>query len=75
MARKAGKHLGRPQIDYATLGRQQKELVRQYYPQWQKGEITAVKFMEILGLKKNTFYKIMKQYENLLEKGAVTNGL
>jgi len=75
MARKAGKHLGRPRIDYATLGRQQKELVRQYYPQWQKGEITAVKFMEILGLKKNTFYKIMKQYENLLEKGAVTNGL
>jgi len=75
MARKAGKHLGRPRIDYATLGRQQKELVRQYYPQWQKGEITAVKFMEILGLKKNTFYKIMKQYENLLEKGVVTNGL
>jgi len=75
MAKKAGKHLGRPRIDYATLGRQQKELVRQYYPQWQKGEITAVKFMEILGLKKNTFYKIMKQYENLLEKGAVTNGL
>lgn len=75
MAKKAGKHLGRPRIDYTTLSKQQKELIKQYYPQWQKGEITAVKFMEILGLKKNTFYKIMKQYENLLEKGVVTNGL
>lgn len=75
VAKKAGKHLGRPRIDYATLSKQQKELIKQYYPQWQKGEITAVKFMEILGLKKNTFYKVMKQYENLLEKGAVANGL
>ncbi|PDY77509.1 hypothetical protein CON06_26425 [Bacillus cereus] len=29
---------------------------------WKSGEITAVMFMEMLELKKNTFYKIMKEY-------------
>lgn len=28
-----------------------------------KREMTSVRFMEILGLKKNTFYKILKEYE------------
>ena len=28
-----------------------------------KREITSVIFMELLGLKKNTFYKILKEYE------------
>ncbi|MGX5576124.1 recombinase family protein, partial [Bacillus toyonensis] len=33
------------------------------YPKWEKREITSVKFMELLQLKKNTFYKILKEYE------------
>ncbi len=33
-------------------------------------EITGVKFMELLELKKNTFYKIGKEYE---ESKVVTN--
>ncbi|PGS90273.1 hypothetical protein COD09_29025 [Bacillus cereus] len=32
---------------------------------WKNGEITAVIFMEMLELKKNTFYKIMKEYEEV----------
>lgn len=29
----------------------------------EKREITSVKFMELLEFKKNTFYKILKEYE------------
>jgi DNA invertase Pin-like site-specific DNA recombinase len=67
-AKKAGKHLGRPRIDFETLNKQQKELIKQYYPQWKKGQITAVRFMQALDLKRNTFYKIIKQYEATLKK-------
>ncbi|ARO21185.1 recombinase [Bacillus anthracis] len=31
------------------------------YPKWQNGELTGVKF-GLLKLKKNTFYKIVKEY-------------
>ena len=30
---------------------------------WQSGEITAVKAMELTGLKKTTFYKLLKQQD------------
>lgn len=33
------------------------------HSKWKSGEITAVMFMEMLELRKNTFYKIMKEYE------------
>ncbi|RAN89108.1 integrase [Bacillus sp. SRB_28] len=33
------------------------------YSKWKNGEITAVMFMEMLDLRKNTFYKIMKEYD------------
>ncbi|MDR4414486.1 integrase [Bacillus thuringiensis] len=33
------------------------------HSKWKNGEITAVIFKEMLELKKNTFYKIMKEYE------------
>ncbi|KAB2355044.1 integrase [Bacillus toyonensis] len=33
------------------------------YFKWKSGEIAAVMFMEMLELKKNTFYKIMTEYE------------
>ncbi|KAA0755624.1 integrase [Bacillus sp. BF2-3] len=35
------------------------------YSKWESGEITAVIFMEMLELKKNTFYKILKGYEEV----------
>lgn len=65
-ARKAGKHLGRPRIDFDGLSKEQKEIIKQYYPRWQNGIITATDFMQKVGLKRNTFYKIMKQYEENL---------
>lgn len=33
------------------------------YSTWKNGDITAVKAMEVLGLKKNTFYRRVKEYE------------
>ena len=37
------------------------------YTKWKAGEITAVQAMSILGLKPNTFYRRVKEYENVLE--------
>ena len=56
-AKAKGKHLGRPRAEYP-------ELWEWYYSQWKSGDITAVKAMELLNLKKNTFYKLVKEYEN-----------
>jgi len=67
-AKAKGKHLGRPRIDLSTLEKKQKELIEKYYPIWKKEELTATKFMEVLDLKRNTFYKIIKQYEDKLIK-------
>ena len=39
------------------------EEFKQVYHQWKNGEMTAVKAMEELGVKKTTFYKLVKEYE------------
>ena len=33
------------------------------YPMWKSREITGTKAMEDLELKRNTFYKLVKEYE------------
>ena len=63
IAKAKGKHLGRPRLDWDTLEQEQREKIKELYPIWKSGEITATKFMEVVGLKRNTFYKIIKQYE------------
>ncbi|MGM1023766.1 MAG: recombinase family protein [Bacillota bacterium] len=62
-AKKQGKHLGRPRINLTTLTAGQKEILAAEYPRWKNNELSVVAFMEKLQLKKNTFYKIVKQYE------------
>jgi hypothetical protein len=39
-----------------------------YYKDIRKIEITAVKAMEELGLKKTTFYKLVKEYEEVAQE-------
>ena len=56
-AKKAGKYKGRKPIE---VDRVQFEGI---YNRWKNGEFTAVKAMSLLGLKTNTFYKHVKQYE------------
>lgn len=62
VAKAKGKHLGRPQMNYDSLSKEQKAILESNYPRWQRKEITAVQFFELLGLKKNTFYKIINEY-------------
>lgn len=68
IAREEGKHLGRPRIDLDTISKWQRETIKELYPKWKAKEMTAVDFMEEVELKRNTFYKIMRQYEEQLEK-------
>jgi DNA invertase Pin-like site-specific DNA recombinase len=62
-AKVKGKQLGRPKISLESLSEKQKATLKIEYDFWKKNEITAVEFMEKMDLKKNTFYKIMKEYE------------
>lgn len=63
VAKSQGKHLGRPQVNLSTLSKQQIHIIEETHSKWKSGEITAVMFMEMVELKKNTFYKIMKEYD------------
>jgi len=67
VAKNQGKHLGRPQLKLTTLSEQQLHIMEETYLTWKNREISGVTFMNRLGLKKNTFYKIMKEYENHLK--------
>ncbi|EQK39614.1 resolvase, N terminal domain protein [[Clostridium] bifermentans ATCC 19299] len=56
IAREKGIKFGRRKIDPG-------EKFEEVYQEWKLGQITAVKAMEILGLKSNTFYRRVKEYE------------
>ena len=70
-----GKHLSeehREKIRKSSIGkphRKRIEIPQDFtiiYEIWKSGKITAIKAMEMLNLKKTTFYKIVKEYENKL---------
>lgn len=63
MSKAKGQKLGRPSINYANLNKEQKYLIEKKYDRWKIGDLKGVDFMELLELKKNTFYKIIKEYE------------
>ncbi|WP_026022047.1 recombinase family protein [Kurthia massiliensis] len=62
-ARKAGKQLGRPTINLETLSKEQREILEANFDKWQAKEIKGVEFMRMLGLKKNMFYKLTREYK------------
>ena len=39
---------------------------KESYASWKLGEITAVKAMQEIGVKKTTFYKLVREYEETL---------
>lgn len=55
-AKNGGKGIGRPKAEYPKRW-------DEIYKQWEARDITAVKAMEQLELKKNTFYKLVKEYK------------
>lgn len=66
IAKLQGKHLGRPPLNLSTLDQKQLYIIEETFPKWKNREITSVQFMGLLELKKNTFYKILKEYEKHL---------
>lgn len=57
IAKSEGKYKGRKKIDYPNNW-------EEVYKKWKNRELTGTKAMEILELKRNTFYKLVKEYEN-----------
>ena len=55
-AKEKGKHLGRPKAVYP-------EKWHEVYQEWTSGKITAKVAMDRLGLKRSTFYALVKQYQ------------
>lgn len=55
-AKNGGKGIGRPKAEFPSNW-------NEVYTKWKDGEVTAVKAMDQLDLKKNTFYKLVKQFE------------
>ena len=56
IAKSKGKYKGRKKIEINYK-------FENIYTKWKNGEITAVKAMELLELKRNTFYRRVKEYE------------
>jgi hypothetical protein len=44
---------------------------KKVYKPWKSGELTAVKAMEELALKKTSFYKLVKEYERDLKSETI----
>ena len=56
VSKKTGRCIGRPSIQFP-------ENFEEYYIKWKRKESTAVNTMKSLGLKSNSFYKLVHQYE------------
>ena len=57
IAKKEGKYMGRKPIGYPSNW-------KEVYDKYKTRELTGTKAMELLNLKRNTFYKLVKQYES-----------
>lgn len=57
VSKKTGRPTGRPSVQFPNNW-------KEYYDEWKTGKITATKCMEVLGIKRNSFYKLVKQCEN-----------
>ena len=57
LAKQKGVYKGRKKIDFP-------DDFESIYSKWKHRELTATKAMEVLGLKRNTFYNLVKEYEN-----------
>lgn len=58
IAKEKGVILGRPAAEYPPDW-------NEIYNKWKEKKITAVRAMDLLGLKKSTFYRLVKKYEKI----------
>lgn len=63
IARENGVKFGKKAFTLDSLDNHQKQTLKENYERWKTKKITGVYFMKLLNLKKNTFYKIIKLYE------------
>ena len=56
VAKAEGRHLGRPKVQFP-------ENWGEWYPKWAAGEVTASEAMRQMGIKKDSFYRLAKRYE------------
>ncbi|MBH0340388.1 integrase [Bacillus thuringiensis] len=56
LAKKKGKHLGRPPVQIT-------DQFIEAYREWHSGEITAIGAMRKYNIKRSSFYKLVKEYE------------
>lgn len=56
ISRRTGRYIGRPPIQFP-------ENFEEYYQKWKTKEITATAAMKVLGLKPNSFYKLVHKFE------------
>lgn len=69
IAKAEGKYKGRKKIEL-PLDRRFEKL----YQDWRANRLTAVKFMEEIDLKRNTFYRRIREYEGYNSGNKITNG-
>ena len=62
MALAEGRYKGRPKVQCDDA------LLLSLYPQWKSGQISAKQFMTSLGLKSQTFYRRIREYESANER-------
>ena len=60
IAKAQGKYKGRQPVSY------DKRKMEALYPDWKTGKLSAVDYAKQLGLKKNTFYRRLKEYKESL---------
>lgn len=58
LAKEEGKYKGRKEIGHPSNW-------DEVYSKWKSRELTGAKAMELLGLKRNTFYKLVKEAESI----------
>lgn len=63
VAKAEGRHLGRPRVEYP-------ENWEECYGRWKSGVISAKETMLLLGLKKDSFYRLVKKYEKREEHSS-----
>lgn len=56
VAKRDGVHMGRPRVEYPDNW-------KECYDGWTEGAITAREAMQLTGLKKDSFYRLVKNYE------------
>ncbi|SDY86804.1 recombinase family protein [Thermoactinomyces sp. DSM 45892] len=75
LAKKNGRQLGRPKMNLSTISSEQKKLLASHFLEWKNQEITGVEFMKLLGVKKDTFYKLAKEFEGSRDGQALISML